>query len=243
MSDTAGRPLVSVILPVRNGERFVAEALRSILEQDANCRFQIIVINDGSQDETVEIVSRTCPECILIETPGIGPAAARNAGLERIEGSIIGFIDHDDLWPPQKLAIQLSHLETDPDLDICVGRTQYRFLPGSEKRDIGFHYPEDQSVHHVNLGALLLRRRVIDRIGGFDESMSSSEDFDFMARAREANLKIRPTPELGLIYRLHDSNMTNGRSPADLGIFEMLRRSLRRRRGGQQAATAPQSPS
>ncbi|HEV2605895.1 MAG TPA: glycosyltransferase [Microvirga sp.] len=222
------KPTTSVILPVKDGECFVLEALASVLGQDTNANLEIIVIDDGSSDRTSELIRQALPEVTIIRTEGRGSSGARNLGLTRSAGDFVGFIDHDDLWPAGKLKRQLADLERDPDLDIVVGRTQYEWLPGREP--IAMPSADgNNSLHNVNLGACLFRRRVFDRIGLFAADMRYAEDHDLFLRAREAGLRFCISQEIGLVYRQHGTNMTKGRSMGELGVFEALRRSLHRR--------------
>lgn len=224
-------PDVSVILPVRNGARFLAEAVESVMAQDSPARCEVIAVDDGSTDETAALLN-SFPGVHLLRggTPerGIGPAAARNRALAVARGAIVGFIDHDDLWPADKLTVQLARLAANPDLDIVLGRIRYECLDGRDTGNIRFKF-EDDSLFHVHLGASLMRREVFDKIGMFAEDMRYAEDIDLFMRANEAGLVVEWGEELGLIYRQHASNMTKDLEIAELGIFDALRRSLRRR--------------
>lgn len=222
---------VSVILPVLDGARFIREALDSVMGQKGvdSLALEIVVVDDGSSDGTLDIVAEACPQAVILHTPRLGPAGARNAGLARAKGAVIGFIDHDDLWPEDKLARQLATLDQDPDLDIVVGRTRYHRMPDATPRMLRFTHTDD-SLHFVQLGAVLVRRRVFDRIGPFCEQLRFAEDYDFFMRARDAGLRIRFVDGLSLIYRLHATNMTNQQPTDQLDFIHGLRRSLKRRR-------------
>ncbi|HKV36457.1 MAG TPA: glycosyltransferase family A protein, partial [Pyrinomonadaceae bacterium] len=113
--------LVSVIIPVFNGERFLREAVQSVLDQ-GDSSVEIIVVDDGSTDGT-ETVARSLPVRYLHQT-NQGPAAARNRGIEHAQGSLLAFADADDLWPVNKLELQLPCLLRDPKIDIVLGRIQ-----------------------------------------------------------------------------------------------------------------------
>ena len=231
MSSSAER-LVSVILPVKNGEEFVAEALQSVRSQalPPGCSLEIIVIDDASSDATLDAVSAACPEAMVLHGPGQGPATARNLGLAQARGDIIGFIDHDDLWPEGKLVAQLKYFDEDSQLDVLVGLAQWLRMPGASMPDLRFTHAND-SLHFVYLGAVLCRKAVFDRIGPFYE-LRLGEDQDFFLRSREAGLKIVKVEETGLIYRVHATNMTGTRPPGQLehALTTCLRMSLQRRR-------------
>src|SRR5690606_28366702 len=115
---------VSVIIPVYNGERYLAEAVHSILAQTVPT-LEIIVVDDGSTDGTARVAQRFGDAVCYVYQPNRGPAAARNRGLERARGEIVAFLDADDLWREGKLACQCARLEADPTLDIVLGHTQF----------------------------------------------------------------------------------------------------------------------
>ena len=111
------RPLVSVILPVHDGAGFLPGALSVIRIQDYR-PLQIIVVDDGSRDETARIAERSSDVLVLRLERNRGPAAARNAGLSRAEGEFVAFLDVDDHWPPGTLLHQDERLVTDPAADV-----------------------------------------------------------------------------------------------------------------------------
>src|SRR6185503_3119864 len=155
-------PLVSVVIPVFNGERFLREAVESVLAQNYS-PVEIIVVDDGSTDRTPN-VARSLPETVrYLHQTNHGPAAARNRGIEQAQGSLIAFADADDLWPAGKLEVQLPYLIRDPKIDIVLGRIQQVLL--SETQEIA------EPAFSVNLGSAVIRKSVFDRIGLFDETM------------------------------------------------------------------------
>lgn len=230
-------PAVSVILPVRDGARFLAEAVESVLTQAGADDLEIVAVDDGSTDATAAILGR-CPRTRVVaggtpEAP-IGPSAARNRGLASARGRIVGFIDHDDIWPPGKLATQRAALDADPGIDVVSGLIEIRCLDGRTRPEFRTHRP-DGRMHHVNLGASLFRASVFERLGGFAEDMAFAEDVDLFTRIAEAGLRQEKIEALGLVYRLHATNMTRGRTMSELNAFEALRRHLRRKRASEAA--------
>ena len=228
-------PGVSVILPVRDGARFVREALESVFAQGDAAELEVIVIDDGSRDDTAEIAAAFPAVRVLTggtpEAP-VGPAAARNAGLAAARAPLIGFIDHDDLWPEGKLAWQRGMLEADPGLDVVVGLTEIAALDDRTVPQAGA-IGADGRVFSPVLGARLFRASVFERAGAFSGDLWFGEDSDHHMRVVAAGLTVRQEPRPGLIYRLHANNMTRGRDMRELGAFEVLRRNFRRREGRQ----------
>jgi glycosyltransferase involved in cell wall biosynthesis len=229
------RPLVSVVIPVFNGEQFLGEAIRSVREavQVLDRKYsdlEIIIVDDGSTDGT-ETVARSFSETVLYLRcqANQGPAAARNRGIEHAQGSLIAFLDADDLWPAEKLERQLPYLINDPTIEIVIGRIQQVLLSGA------FNGPTQaeefgEPAFSVNLGCAVIRKSVFDRVGLFDETMRYSEDVDWFMRAREGSAVIITIDAVTLFYRQHEQNMTRGKSTSELNVLKALKRSLDRRR-------------
>ena len=221
-------PLVSVVIPVFNGERFLREAVQSVLAQNY-APVEIIIVDDGSTDGTAT-VARSFPETVCyLHQANKGPAAARNRGIERAQGSLIAFADADDVWPAVKLELHLPYLIREPTIEIVMGRIQQVLLSKSvtgqtQANEIG------EPVFSVNLGSAVIRRSVFERVGLFDETMRYSEDVDWFMRAREGGVRIKTIDAVTMFYRQHEQNMTRGKSPSELNVLKALKRSLDRRR-------------
>jgi glycosyltransferase involved in cell wall biosynthesis len=220
-------PLVSVVIPVFNGEAFLREAVQSVLAQKYS-PVEIIVVDDGSTDGT-ENVARSFPETVrYMRQSNKGPAAARNRGIEHAQGSLIAFADADDLWPEGKLELQLPYLLPDPAIEIVMGRIQ----------QVRLSKMVDEPTFSVNLGSAVIRKSVFERVGLFDETMRYSEDVDWFMRAREAGAAIVTIDAVTLLYRQHEQNMTRGKSTSELNVLKALKRSLDRRRERTGSAAA-----
>ena len=115
---------VSCIIPVFNGERYLREALDSILAQ-THRPFDIIVVDDGSTDGTPAVVAGYGVQVRYVRQPNTGPAAARNLGVRSGGGEFIAFLDADDLWHPEKLARQMTRFREQPDLDLCITHVEH----------------------------------------------------------------------------------------------------------------------
>jgi glycosyltransferase involved in cell wall biosynthesis len=221
---------VSVIVPVFEMGRFLPDAIASI-EAQQHDDIEIIVIDDGSSDDTPQVIAALGDRVLALRQDNRGPAAARNAGLALATGSVIAFLDADDLWPAGKLARQLDRLEQDPELDAVLGRIQYVALDGGEMPDIEFEDRREKILSHVHLGSGLYRRRVFDRLGHFDEGLRHSEDIDWFFRAREAQVRMTILPDVTLVYRLHGMNMTlDPEHVRSSYMLTTLKNSLDRRR-------------
>ena len=225
-------PLVSVIIPVFNGERFLREAVQSVLDQQYS-PVEIIIVDDGSTDGTAT-VARSLPETVhYLHQTNQGPAAARNRGIEHAQGSLIAFADVDDLWPAGKLELQLSYLIKDPNIDIVMGRIQQVVLSETITGPT-----QVEPAFSVNLGSAVIRKSVFERVGLFDETMRYSEDVDWFMRARESGATILTIDAVTLFYRQHEQNMTRGKSTTELNVLKALKKSLDRRRERTGSAAA-----
>src|SRR3954451_20944083 len=109
--------LVSVVIPTYNGQRYIAATLDSILVQKHR-PLEIWVVDDGSTDATTQVVRDYAPEVRLIEQSRRGHPAARNAGIRAAAGEFLAFLDHDDLWSPDKLELQMASFMQNPALDL-----------------------------------------------------------------------------------------------------------------------------
>ncbi|HEX5888688.1 MAG TPA: glycosyltransferase [Pyrinomonadaceae bacterium] len=234
-------PLISVIIPAYNCERFLREAVQSVLDQKCS-DLEIIIVDDGSTDGTAS-VAKSFPETVhYLHQTNQGPSAARNRGIERAQGSLIAFADADDLWPAHKLEQQLPYLIRDPTTDIVLGRIQ---LVQLSETDSGRMRAEEfaEPLFSVNLGSAIIRKSVFERVGLFDETMRYSEDVDWFMRAREAGAKLVTIDAVTLFYCRHEQNMTRGKTISELNLVKALKRSLdRRREHSGVAAALPQFP-
>lgn len=224
----AGPPFVSVIIPVYNGDAFLAEAIESILQQDY-APLEIITVDDGSTDGSAKVATSFKDVVRYVYQPNSGTAAARNTGVQMARGDIIGFLDQDDLWPAGKLALQLTRLADHPSVEIVLGHKQLMWLTGIEDGRLGFEIFSDPQIA-LNLGCALFRISVFDKVGFFDETLYYVDDWDWFMRARELGVPMVIHHEVTLISRRHKHNMSNRVDLGNLYAIRMLKKSLHRRR-------------
>ncbi|HNG94415.1 MAG TPA: glycosyltransferase family A protein [Acidobacteriota bacterium] len=221
---------VSVIVPVYNAAPYLAEALTSLQSQSLK-PFEIIVVDDGSTDDSATI-AQSFAGVRLIQQLNSGPAAARNTGINVAQGTVIGFLDADDLWPVDKLETQLGVLDANPEAEIVVGQIQLWRLMDATSR----HFePFSEPWTSVNVGSVLIRRSVFDRVGLFDSNLRQSEDVDWFVRTREQGIKLVTHPEITLFYRIHTANLTSDKAARDQYLLTAVKRSLDRRRKTNEA--------
>jgi glycosyltransferase involved in cell wall biosynthesis len=225
------RPSVSAIVPAFNRERYVGEALESILRQRYR-PLEVIVVDDGSTDSTAAIASSFPVRCLRTEHRGV--AAARNRGLAAAGGDLIAFLDADDAWTDGSLDRRVTHLLDNPAVGFVLGRTELLAEADRKSRVRATFLRESQPGV---LTTFVGRREAIDSVGPFDESYQVAEDVDWFARARDAGVKGAYLDEICARYRVHWANTTLDRH-AEVGesVARALKASLDRRRAGPPGA-------
>ena len=207
-------PKVSVVVPTRNHARFLVAAVESVLSQTVRPT-EVIVVDDGSTDNTLEALRQYAGRICVISQENRGVAAARNVGASVASGEILAFLDADDLWLASKLERQLSRFAKEPDLGLVhcgveevdgEGRLLKMRLDGME----GWVSREMLLFRRgVILGGgsgIAIRRAVFRDVGGFDDSLSTSADWDFCYRIAR-RYPIGFVAEALVRYRVHSSNM------------------------------------
>jgi glycosyltransferase involved in cell wall biosynthesis len=211
MSFKANQSVVSIIIPCYNSEKWVQEAIESCLNQTYP-NIEIIVVDDGSTDGSLEVLRHFLP-CIRLETgPNCGGNSARNRGFALSRGEYIQYLDADDYLEADKIARQVQFLE-ETKADVVYGDLRYRrHLP-----DVSFSYLDKIQVSgvqqnilasllafwgaQVNGGAVLYRRQVINQVGGWDETLRAAQDTDFLTSVALSGAKICYQPGCYFVYR------------------------------------------
>jgi glycosyltransferase involved in cell wall biosynthesis len=180
-------PLISVILPTYNRGWIVTEAIESVLAQ-ADVAFELIVVDDGSTDDTPRLLESYGNRIRVLRQPNRGVSAARNRGIRASTGALLAFLDSDDLWLPGKLAAQAAFFATHPDALICQTeetwiRRGLRVNPGRRHRkESGMIFERSLHLCLVSPSAVMIRRQLLDRVGLFDEDLPACEDYDLWLR-------------------------------------------------------------
>jgi glycosyltransferase involved in cell wall biosynthesis len=188
----AGPPLVSVVIPTHNRWPMIAEAVQSVLTQTFG-DFELIVVDDGSIDNTARLLSSCDSRLQVLSQPHTGVAAARNAGVARSRGKYIAFLDSDDLWSPAKLAIQADFMEHNPEMHICQTeeiwiRRGVRVNPKARHRKpSGDIFQRSLELCLVSPSAVMMTKELFYLAGGFDESFPVCEDYDLWLRIAVAH--------------------------------------------------------
>ena len=178
---------VSIIIPTYNRGWTIKEAVDSVLAQDF-IDFELIVVDDGSTDNTSEILHSYREDITVLRQNNKGVSAARNRGLSEASGRFIAFLDSDDLWLPQKLSRQVDFFNSNPDALICQTeeiwiRNNVRVNPKKRhKKPSGMIFEPSLALCLVSPSAVMIRRSLFEKIGGFDETLPACEDYDLWLR-------------------------------------------------------------
>lgn len=227
-----GAGTISLIIPVFNAARYLADAIESVRAQSRRVD-EIIVVDDASTDNSAEIAERLGNDIIVVRSKqNGGPAAARNIGIERASGSILAFLDADDLWTNDAVERRLSVLET-TGADIACGKIKAigNSLPARPKDFSG-----DIVGDAMHFGTALITRSIFEKIGMLNTELRIGEDCDWFLRAREARLRIDVINHVTMIYRRHDTNTTADYDVSMAVGLQLLKKSLDRRRAASGSA-------
>ena len=214
-SSADSRPLVSVVIPCYNQAHFLGEAIESVLSQSYP-NFEIIVVDDGSPDDTAEVAARY-PEVRYVRQDNQGVSVARNSGLARSGGAYIVFLDADDRLLPEALEVGVRELEAHPECALVFGYSNHMAANGTPLFSYrphveGDHYLELLRYNYISPSAVAMYRRdVFDSVGGFDPSLRACQDYDFYLRIAR-RFPIHGYDRVVVDYRQHDTNRT--RNPA-----------------------------
>jgi glycosyltransferase involved in cell wall biosynthesis len=181
------KPLVSVIIPTYNRARMIKEAVDSVLAQDFK-DFELIVVDDGSTDNTSDVLSSYADDISIFYQENKGVSAARNRGIAEASGQFIAFLDSDDLWLPKKLTTQVEFFNQTPDALICQTaevwiRNGIRVNPKKRhKKFSGIIFEPSLALCLVSPSAVMMRQELLDSAGSFDETLPVCEDYDLWLR-------------------------------------------------------------
>lgn len=222
--------LISVILPVKNGERFLAESIKSVLSQDYR-PIELLVVDGHSTDRTPEIAQSFQGVNYIIQV-GDGVADAWNFGLEKSKGEFIAFMSSDDLWTSNKLSLQANWLNENPEIKFVIPQVRFFLTPGSALPP-GFREDILAEVHlGIKLEALLARRSLFAEVGTFRTDMKLAQDVEWWARVKDQNVPSAVIREVLLYKRVHEQNLSYSSSPSasNQSLLFALRQSVKRKK-------------
>src|SRR5437667_6185581 len=231
---------ISVLVPVRNAEPYIRSTVDSVLAQkDVN--LELIVIDDGSTDQSIDIVKRiNDPHIRVIPGPQRGISAAFNAGLAEAQGDFVARCDADDLYPPERLAWQVTFLREHPEFGAVCGYFSTITEAGKFVADAYVNETPQEITDELRQGtgrshicAYLFRTEILRKIDGCREWFVTSEDRDLQYRLAEAT-RIWFEPKPAYLYRLHDQSITHTQKLAERAFYENAAKCFQaQRRAGE----------
>lgn len=197
---------VSVVLPTYNRAQFLSETIQSVIAQKF-ADWELVIVDDGSTDNTQDVVKGFTDSRIkYVKQENRGVSAARNLGVSKTTAPIIAFLDSDDLWLPRKLETQLKFFNEHPDAAIC--QTEETWIRNGRRvnpmkkhaKKSGWIFKDCLPLCIVSPSAVMMRRKVFDELGGFDESLPACEDYDLWLRAA-LRYEIHTLPDALIVKR------------------------------------------
>jgi glycosyltransferase involved in cell wall biosynthesis len=230
MFPTGAMSTMSLVIPLHQGERFIAEAIGSVLAQEEPPH-ELIVVDDGSTDRGPEIAA-AIPEVSLLRQENHGPGAARNRGVAASTGELIAFLDQDDLLRPAALRRHREALEGDPAAMISVGRQRFDLLEGEPRPP--WQRPEllGEEIVAWTPSAICVRRTIFEAAGMFDESLQATSDLLWFQRVRSSGVRAVELDETLVDRRVHAGCQSADASTIRREMLEVFRRAAAKRERG-----------
>ena len=221
-------PTVSVIIHTYNNEKFIAETVESVLNQTYK-DYEIIVVDDGSEDGTRDALIPYMQKIRYHYKENGGIASAKNAGISLSHAEFVAFLDHDDLWVPDKLQLQMEHFNENPQIGLVYAKyTSFRdgeeLRTKPEKGYSGWIFKELLSKSFIQTSTVVVKRECLDAVGPYDETFFLGDEYDMFLRiARKFQCGF---VDKGLTrYRVHDTNASNNDFLFDnenLGVYKKI---------------------
>ncbi|GAB4189637.1 MAG: glycosyltransferase [Coleofasciculaceae cyanobacterium] len=227
-------PLISIIIPVCNGEKTIQKTLESVLQQTFK-DFEIILINDGSQDSTLDVINNIKDEKLRVFSyPNAGVSTSRNRGLALAKGEFISFLDADDLWTPDKLETQLKALQNNSQAAVAYSWSDWIDESGQFLRS-GGHITVNGKVFEqllvrdfIESGSNpLIRRQALDEVGDFEPSVTPAEDWDMWLRLA-ARYEFVAVPCVQILYRVSPLTASFNVWKMEAGSLQTIERAFAR---------------
>lgn len=210
--------LVTVVIPAYNASEYIGETIESVLQQSFT-DFELLVINDGSTDNTAEVVrsySQKDSRVTLLSQVNQGVSVARNTGIQQAKGEFVAFLDSDDLWLPNKLDLHVQHLSANPQLGMSFGRVEFISFDGKPTGQLSNPhisnitpkdlYEENPAITPSNA---VIRRDVLEQIGGFDRDLSGYADAELFLRVSCYGWQVEGIDRVLVYYRTSVSGMSS----------------------------------
>jgi len=225
-----GESLVSCIVPVFNGERFVAETIESILAQTYR-HIEVLIVNDGSTDGTSNVLESFGDRIQTLNQDNAGQATARNHGIRKANGEFIAFLDADDLWLANKLSLQMKFLDSHPNANLCTCMMLNFWEPELAEEAEQLQDTAHARPYPATWQGILARRDVFEHVGMLDTGVAFSDVREWLHRATGMGVNIEHLDEVLVHRRIHSNNLSRGRGEHDPALLlRLAERALARRR-------------
>jgi len=220
---------VSVIIPAYNSANYLDETISSVLNQSLKPE-QVIVIDDGSTDDTEKIIKSYQPHVDYLYQENSGANAARNKGVENTTGQFVAFLDSDDMWEPEKLEIQMRWLLKNPEVDAVFAHVQNFYSPDLElNKQAALKASLSPVPGHIP-GTMVIKKQALSSVGPFDEGVTIGDFMQWLFRARDSGISETMLPDILVKRRIHGGNTTIVEKQLHSQYLDVIRDALARRK-------------
>jgi glycosyltransferase involved in cell wall biosynthesis len=220
--------MVSCVIPVFNGENFLAEAIESVLAQ-THSSLEVIVVDDGSTDGSADVARDFADRGVrLLSQNNAGCASARNLGIAAASGDYVALLDADDLWLPDKLERQLVVFDGRPLLGACMTYMQNFWEP--EYADEALQNPRLGEPQPGVASCFMARRVMFDEIGLLDRAIAHRDIQEWVIRAKQAGWQVQIMPDVLVNRRIHGENESRRRLTGESELLDMASKLIMRKR-------------
>lgn len=220
---------ISVIIPFYNSEKYLEEAVNSVLRQNTEI-IEILLIDDGSEDNSLKVAEKFLPQVNIFRQHNSGAAAARNYGVNQSKGDIIAFLDADDIWTDHHLEVLVKPLLTQNHVEIVFGKIEAFISPEL----IGQVSVNLDSVNNIEKGYLpqscIIRKSVFNKIGYMDSTLELGEFIDWFSRAKDSGVNYVSIPEVVTYRRIHKTNQGMLKKAHYRDYLKLLHSSIARKK-------------
>ena len=218
-------PKISVIIPVYNGEIFLEDTIKSVLNQNYD-NWECIVVDDGSIDGSAAIAKKH-EQIIYLHREHKNVAAARNLGIQKASGEYLAFLDADDIWDTHKLETQINYMEESPEIDYSITKHSLFLTEGLKDipQWVRTNHLQEETLAYIP-SSLIVRKSAFEIVGYFDESYQISDDSDWFLRARDAGIKLGIIDKNLLHKRVHSQCLMSQTGVIKKELMKSIRASL-----------------
>jgi glycosyltransferase involved in cell wall biosynthesis len=223
-------PLITVILPVYNGSKYLKDAIDSVLNQTYP-NIEILVINDGSTDDSQKIIDSYSNKLQAYKQENQGVANARNFGISKANGEFISFLDQDDYYPLNRFSLLIASYKDTKQI-ITLGHTHFIFE--NEKAKLRWpNLPENNTTFIKLLGSGIFHKSIFIDKGNFIVDLKSGEDIEWFYRLNQHGIEIQQLNDVVLYYRQHSANVSSDKQRAEGYLLKSLKYILDAKRSSQ----------